>query len=63
MHFPVVRELRKFPRQYICNVIHTVVGEPFAKWVSNRVTARNTKVAVVHNLNIKLDPRVAAAFA
>ena len=26
---PVLREIRKMPRQYICNVIYTKVGEPF----------------------------------
>ena len=62
-YFPVIREIRKFPRQYVCNVVHTVIGEPFAKWVANRITARNTKLAVTQNLNVVLDPKIAAAFA
>ena len=30
---PVLREIRKMPRGYVCNVIYTLVGEPFKKWV------------------------------
>ena len=30
---PVVREIRKMPRSYVCNVIYTLVGGPFKDWV------------------------------
>ena len=30
---PVVREIRKMPRDYVCNVIYTLVGGPFKDWV------------------------------
>ena len=40
---PVVREIKKMPRDYICNVIYTLVGEPFAKWVKDNCEARNKK--------------------
>jgi hypothetical protein len=62
-YFPVAREMRKLPRQYICNMIYSIVGDPFMKWVKNRVAARNSKVAVTNNLNVQLDPNVAKAFA
>jgi hypothetical protein len=62
-YFPVGREMRKMPRQYICNMIYSIVGDPFMKWVKNRVAARNSKVAVTNNLNVTLDPNVAKAFA
>jgi hypothetical protein len=62
-YFPVAREMRKFPRHYICNLIYSIVGEPFMKWVKVRVAARNSKVAITNNLNVTLDPHVAKAFA
>jgi hypothetical protein len=62
-YFPVGREMRKMPRQYICNMVYTILGEQFMKWVKNRVAARNSKVAVTNNLNVTLDPHVAKAFA
>ena len=39
--FPIVatalpsepREVLKLPRDYVANVVHTIVGEPFAEWV------------------------------
>ena len=34
-------EILKLPRQYLINVIHTIVGEPFAQWVKQRVDARH----------------------
>ena len=59
-----LREIKKFPRAYICNCVQTILPDnKFSKWVMNRVTARNTKVAVQNNLNVILDPKVAAAFA
>ena len=39
------KEIRKLPRQYIGNIIHSIVGQPFKKWVDDRVDARNVKVA------------------
>ena len=40
----VNKEVLKLPRAYIANVIHTLVGEPFVKWVNKRVNDRNMKV-------------------
>lgn len=27
------KEIEKFPRQYIANIIHTLVGKPFQAWI------------------------------
>ena len=35
--FPDIKETLKFERAYICNVIHTLIGEDFQKWVDDRV--------------------------
>ena len=39
-------ELPKTPKQWVSNVITSVVGEPFTKWVKKQVQARHAKVAV-----------------
>ena len=41
---PCEKEIVKLPKQYLVNVIYTVAGEDFAKWVKEKIEARNTKV-------------------
>ena len=60
---PPLREIRKMPRQYICNVIYTLVGEPFATWVSERCKDRNQRFQESKGLEVKLQTRVAEALA
>ena len=35
------KEINKLPRAYIANIIYSVVGEPFLRWMNERVEARN----------------------
>ena len=44
------------------NVIYTVVGEPFEKWVKNKIQERNERVTSNANMLIELDPEVAKIF-
>ena len=61
--FPTeAREIDKLPRQYIANVIFTLVGSPFEAWVNKRVEDRHRKIAEDRDLNIELDPEIAAIF-
>ena len=61
--FPTeAREIDKLPRQYITNVIYTLVGKPFALWVDQRVEDRHRKIAEDRDLNIELDPEIASIF-
>ena len=60
--FPDIKETLKFERSYICNVIHTLLGDVFQKWVDDRVQERNMKVAVEGNQIIDMDPTVAEIF-
>jgi len=41
----VETELKKLPRQYIANIIYTLVGKPFDDWIDARVQARHEKRA------------------
>ena len=55
---PIEDELKHLHRQYLANVIYTLVGQPFMDWVDNGITTRNTKVNVEANNMVKMDPRV-----
>ena len=60
---PVVeKETLKMPRQYLINVIYTLMGLPFRMWVGSRVDERHKKVADERNMNIQMDPEIAAIF-
>ena len=50
------REVDKLLRQYIINIVYTVVGEPFKEWADAVIEARNAKIVSEKNLGIKLDP-------
>jgi len=55
-------EAKKFPKPYLCNLIYTLVGDDFKQWVKTQINTRNERVAVEANLNIEMDPAIAAAF-
>ena len=56
------KELMKMPRSYIANVIYTIIGDAFQKWADERITARNEKVVKDRDMEIKMDPEIAAIF-
>ena len=49
-------------RQYIINIIYTLVGAPFKVWVDGVLAARNEKLTKERNLGIILDPEIMRAF-
>ena len=55
------KEIKKLPRAYIGNVIYTIVGEPFNKWVHKRINERNAKVTVEKDM-IEMDPEIMAVY-
>ena len=57
----VQREIAKMPRAYICNIIYTFVGEPFAEFVAGKVRARNQKIQQDQDY-IQMDPEIAAIY-
>ena len=58
----VLGERKKLPRQYIANVINTMVGAPFRDWVNQQVNIRHAKVKDDRNMNIELDPEIFNVF-
>ena len=61
-YMPDDKELRKLPRQWICNVGASIIGKPFQNWVTERIKARNEGAVEKKNMLIAMDPAVAAAF-
>jgi len=61
-YLPDGKELRKVPREWICNIIATIVGAPFVEWVQARINERNAQLFQDKQLGIDMDPEIAAAF-
>ena len=61
-YLPDGKELRKVPREWICNIIATIVGAPFVQWVQARINERNAQLVHDKQLGIDMDPEIAAAF-
>jgi hypothetical protein len=59
---PHEKDLPKVPKQWLCNVIFTVIGEPFSDFVQAKIEERNAKRASTGAGLIELDPEIAAAF-
>ena len=63
MHYlPDKQEIHLLPRQYLANVIFTIVGQDFDDWVKERIKERNEKMATKNNMLIEMDAEIAAAF-
>ena len=55
-------ELPKTPKQWVCNLCATVLGDDFIDWVQLKVKARHEKVMEQKDLAIIMDPEMAAIF-
>ena len=61
--FPIDKhEWEKLPRQYVINVIYTLVGQPFRAWVDALVDTRHEEVAEKRELFIEMDAEIAAVY-
>ena len=54
--------MHKVSREWICNVIATVMGSVFTDWVKVKIDERNEEVKDKGDMNIELDADVAEAF-
>ena len=55
-------ELPKTPKQWVVNVVATVLGDDFTDWVQLKVKAWHEKVMEQKDLAIVMDPKMAAIF-
>ena len=51
-------EIKKLPREFLGNVIYTIVGEPFQQWVNKQIDLRNQKMKKDKELEVELDPEI-----
>ena len=61
-YFPDRRDFSRLPRQWIANVLFTVLGQPIADFVNKSIKERNDRVAENRNLIIELDSAIDEAF-
>ena len=61
-YLPDAQEIHKVSKEWICNIIATILKETFTDWLMERVNTRNEKVVEKGEMNIELDEDVAAAF-
>lgn len=52
------QEISQMHRQYVANVIYTIAGQGFSKWIDGKLKERNQKIMQDKNLNIKMDPEI-----
>ena len=61
-YLPDSREIHKVPREWICNIIASVLKNIFTDWIKKQIEDRNEEMAEKRDMNIELDPDIAAAF-
>ena len=59
---PDKNDIIHISREWICNVISTVLKNRFSDWVDEQIEHRNEEITEKRNMNIELDEDVAAAF-
>ena len=62
LRLPIEKEIEKLPRDYIGDVIMSIVGDPFVQWKEERINARNQRVIEKQDQNCGMDPEIAVAF-
>ena len=61
-YLPDARDQYRLPRQYVINLVYTLVGQPFAREVERRIEERNQTLAMKQDLLITMDSEIARAF-
>ena len=61
-YLPAEIDQPKLARQWVMNLCYTILGRPFANFITMAIEDRNEKLTTKHDLMINLDPEVAKAF-
>ena len=56
------REIHKVSREFLFNVYATVLKNIFTDWIKQQIDERNEEMKEKRDMNIELDPDIAAAF-
>ena len=62
-YLPDPKEIHKVPKQWMCNIVNSILKNQFSDWVKRQVEVRNEAVKSKKNMMIQMDPEIAAAFA
>ena len=61
-YLPDEQDWKKIPRQWLINLIYTLVGKPFSDWAQECMKARNEKLLNEQKLAIAMDPEILRCF-
>ena len=50
------------PKNYVANIMRTIIGPDFDNWVNQRIEERNQKMLTEHNMMISVDPQIYQAY-
>ena len=60
---PDAVDLPKVPKQWLVNIVYTIVQEDFSDWVREQIEARNEKLVTEKDMLLEMDPEIAEVFA
>jgi hypothetical protein len=61
-YLPDHRDVYRIPRQFLVDVLKTVVGDPFDNWIKQQISQRNNLQRIVRNLDIAVSSAALDAF-
>jgi len=61
-YLPDMQELDKISKEWVCNVIATMLNTKFTDWLSKNINKRNEKVVEKGDMAIEMDRDVYDAF-
>ena len=60
---PDKEDLHKVPKQWLVNIVYSIVQEDFSKWVRKLIESRNEKLVSEKDALLEMDPQIAEVFA
>ena len=61
-YLPDLQEIDKIGREWICNIIATIIQDKFVDWVAKQVNDRNELIVEKGDLAVEMDDEIFAAF-
>ena len=60
-YLPIEKETLRMPREYVINVLYSVIGTDFKTWIRAQIKERNLAAVEKRDQMVELDPDVALA--
>lgn len=58
-YLPIEKEQKQLPRPWLCDLIFSVVGEPFSEWVTLKSNDRNQELIKKRDVEVELTEEIA----